>query len=312
MEHQGIRNRLLFTVFVLPLLAPSIAAAQPAQQLVIFGDSLSDPGNVFAETGESVSIPVDLIPSAPYSIGGHHFSNGATWIEQLATQVEANPSADPAVINPGIFTNYAFGGARARAVAPFDFYTLAAQVTRFLSDFGHVAPSDAVYVIWIGGNDARDALVAGDISIVSDAVAAIVENIGVLAQSGARRFIVLNVPNLGLLPAIAQLPSPIPLQATALAAVFNQKLSSALDYVELHTLLPVGGQLNRVDAFQILTDIVMSPAAWGLDNVTEPCLSFNGGPFMCEHPSRYLFWDGIHPTTVGHAILSELVRPVLP
>jgi hypothetical protein len=53
---------------------------------------LSDPGNAFALAGDA-SMPPDfmlsplLVPSAPYAKGGHHFSNGATWIEQYARSV---------------------------------------------------------------------------------------------------------------------------------------------------------------------------------------------------------------------------------
>src|SRR5947208_1318127 len=70
------------------------ASAIPTAQsrfsgIVVFGTSLSDPGNAFALSGDA-GTPPDftlnplLVPSAPYAKGGHHFSNGATWIEQFA------------------------------------------------------------------------------------------------------------------------------------------------------------------------------------------------------------------------------------
>src|SRR5437762_12424368 len=72
------------------LLAPAGAEAQSRfSGIVVFGTSLSDSGNAFALVGDA-STPPDfalsplLIPSAPYAKGGHHFSNGATWVEQLA------------------------------------------------------------------------------------------------------------------------------------------------------------------------------------------------------------------------------------
>ena len=66
------------------------------------GDSLSDPGNAFALTGEQSVPPYDtldpfLVPSAPYARGGHHLSNGATWVEQLGKTLKVNKS----VVNPG-------------------------------------------------------------------------------------------------------------------------------------------------------------------------------------------------------------------
>jgi hypothetical protein len=43
-----------------------------------FGDSLSDPGNFYVVTGQQSVAPYAPIPSAPYAIGGHHFTNAAT------------------------------------------------------------------------------------------------------------------------------------------------------------------------------------------------------------------------------------------
>src|SRR5687767_13300995 len=81
------------------------AAAQPRfDSLVIFGTSLSDPGNFFAVLGGNNTPPsylVDplLVPSVPYARGGHHFSDGATWVEQLARSLGMAASAKPARAN---------------------------------------------------------------------------------------------------------------------------------------------------------------------------------------------------------------------
>ena len=84
------RSWLVLTVL---FAAPGWAAAQSRfSGIVVFGTSLSDPGNAFALVGDQ-STPPDfmlnplLIPSAPYARGGHHFSNGATWVEQFARSV---------------------------------------------------------------------------------------------------------------------------------------------------------------------------------------------------------------------------------
>src|SRR5205814_3975919 len=100
------------------LLAPAGAEAQSRfSGIVVFGTSLSDSGNAFALVGDA-STPPDfalsplLIPSAPYAKGGHHFSNGATWVEQLARSAGLSASVRPALLDPAA-TNYAVGAARA-------------------------------------------------------------------------------------------------------------------------------------------------------------------------------------------------------
>jgi outer membrane lipase/esterase len=313
MKNYQIGKWLTCRALLMWLVLPGLADAQIHERLIIFGDSLSDSGNFFAETGQVARAPFDPIPSAPYTMGGHHFSNGATWVEQLATNLGLNPSANPALVNPGQFTNYAFGRARARAGAPvFSAFDLATQVNYFLVDFDNVAPSDATYVIWIGANDARDAFEAGgDPGIVVDSITSIASNIGLLVMKGARRFVVLNVPNLGLVPAINQLPDPIPALATGFTLGYNQALSNALDLI-VPTIILVGGELTRVDTFAILTAIVSDPAAAGLSNVTDSCLSFGvTGGFINPTPNDHLFWDAAHPTFAGHALLSQAVADVM-
>src|SRR5437870_4104979 len=148
---------VLLALLSLPLVPPAFAS--DFAQIVFFGDSLSDPGNHFIAFGTTAHQPFVPIPDDSYAIGGHHFSNGATWAEQLAQALHMPRSGSPALRAPGGFTNYAVGRARARPAAPvFRFYDLSTQVGLFLSDFGGHASPDNLYVIWIGGNDLRDAL----------------------------------------------------------------------------------------------------------------------------------------------------------
>ena len=101
-------------------------------RLVVFGDSLTDPGNAYAALGVISIPPYSLIPSAPYA--SHTFSNGPTWAERLAVQLESPDSGAPAFVGPGAFTNYAVGGARARAGTGG--YDLSAEVSLFLANYG--------------------------------------------------------------------------------------------------------------------------------------------------------------------------------
>ena len=178
------------------VLAPAhIARAETPERFVVFGDSLSDPGNAFVLL-KKLEVPPfpSLIPDAPYARGGGHFSNGPTWVEQLSWVENALPSAGPALVLPTVFSNYAVGGARAGGSRPFD---LSGQVSLFLGDFRARAPRDALYIVWAGGDDVRDALeayatgnVTGAGDILNQAVASIYTNLLTLHHSGARRFLV--------------------------------------------------------------------------------------------------------------------------
>jgi len=309
-----VTTHFIRRILLLLVILPAWAFAQSSAGLIIFGDSLSDSSNFFHQTGDVVKAPFAPIPDAPYAIGGHHFSNGATWVEQLSGTLGLNPSAHPAVVRPGRFTNYAFGRARARADAEtFSSFDLTTQVNLFLSDFQGKAPSDATYVVFIGANDARDAFaLGGDPIIVTEAVTAISTNIGALTVMGARTFVVFNVPNLGIVPAINGLPGSIPELATLFTLAYNAALSTALDVVE-PLVMAHGGKIIRVDTFSILNAVVADGGlAAGLSNVEDACLTFGvKGGFMCNDPDAYLFWDGAHPTRAGHAVLAAEVAGLL-
>ena len=293
-------------------------AAGSFSRLVIFGDSLSDPGNVFVVTGEFEVRPFDLIPDRPYAIGGLYFSNGRTWVERLAAALRLHSSARPALLAPGSFSNYAFGAARARPDSgqPFD---LGAQVNLFLSDFGGGAASDALYVIFVGGNDIRDAIQAlasnpttgtTSTTIIEAAVQGVADNVVSLAMAGARDFLIANAPDLSRVPAVSMNPNSLAPVARRFSVEFNEALTQALKNVE--TLLPFKIEIIPLDVFGVFTQVVDSPAAFGFSNVTQSCITpgvIRGA--ICREPDKYLFWDGIHPTRVAHAILARRAEEIL-
>jgi len=293
------------------------AAAGDLTGCVFFGDSLSDAGNHFIAFGTTSHQPFSPIPEASYPIGGHHFSNGATWAEQLATAAAWPANGNPALRNPGLFTNYAVGRARARAGAPvFPSYDLGTQVGHFLSDFdGHASPNN-VYVIWIGSNDLDDALTALFIDpsgmtssgILQAALTAIASNIQTLWVSGARTFLILNVPNLAVTPAVRAIGSDAEFAAAALTAAFNDSLDQVMSVLqglpEIHVL--------RLDVNALFDEVLTAPETSGLSNVHDACLSFGVvGDAICPTPNRYLFWDGIHPTTAAHGLIASAAWSLL-
>jgi len=305
MRNSVANNQFLRASFmvVMALISALAVAETDFDRIVFFGDSLSDPGNAFVLLGTVSVRPFEPIPDAPYARGGKHFSNGPTWAEQFARSVRMNRSGKPAFRVPGVFTNYAVGGSRARMVGGVNLTT---QVGLFAQDFP-VAPADALYAMVIGGNDVRDAIEAfgsdpvESAQIIEDAVIAIADNIFALAAMGATHFLVGNVPDLGLAPAVRALGPDVQFLATLLSMGFNDALAAALDSLEA---IP-GVTITRMDLFEVITAAVADPGSVGLTEVMAPCLTFfvRVGAF-CSQPDDYLFWDGIHPTRAGHALLA--------
>ena len=94
---KSMRRWMTTATIGLAALAAS-AGAQAYSNLYIFGDSLSDTGNIFALTGGAT-------PAAPYFAG--RFSDGPVWAETLATSLGL-PAASTASLLGG--QNFAFVG----------------------------------------------------------------------------------------------------------------------------------------------------------------------------------------------------------
>ena len=200
---------------VVLLAAPRWASAQSADGIVVFGTSLSDSGNAFALTGDAGKPPdftlnPFLIPSAPYAKGGHHFSNGETWIEQYAQGLGLGHSVGAALAtaDPSA-TNFAVGAARAYEDGIN--FNLSRQVDTFLLRVGGAASPQSLYVIEMGSNDIRDSfqLYAGGGDggpVLGAALGSIAWNVQRLFAAGARNFLVWVAPNVALTPALRSLP----------------------------------------------------------------------------------------------------------
>lgn len=315
---KSLRIGLLSGALAMPFFA---WGQEPLSQIVIFGDSLSDTGNAFAlqrirNTPPAYSVDRLLVPDDAYARGGHHFTNGATWAEDLARPLDLATDVGPAFRDANQFaTNYAVGGAR--AANDGENVDLSAQVQDFLEDFGNRAPANALYVIEIGGNDVRDALAAlltgqDPAPVIGAGVASVGANIGALYASGARRFLIWNVANIGLTPAVRALDANfgpgIAGAADALAQGFNANLGGAL--ATLQQTLP-GIEILEFDLYGEFNAIVANPAIFGLTDVVDACIAPNVPPFACTNADQYVFWDGIHPTKVVHAIIAREVAQLL-
>ncbi len=303
----------LVTIPALLVLAASAALAHNDhgyERIFVFGDSLSDPGNRFAVTGETANPPFIPIPDAAYGVGGHHFTNGRTWVEVLAQKMKLTHWAKPAYRDPA-FGNFAFAGARARDHSPTA-PSFGQQVQAWIAIQGCTgAPmDDTLFVVQFGGNDLRDALEgiaagADPALIVGDAVTGIVTNMGILASCGARNFLVANAPNLGVTPLV---PGPAKPAVEGLSFLFNINLQGAMAFY-----LPSFLNISTVDFFSIVTGMAASPVAFGFSNVTTPCLAFGVTEnAFCQDRDAYLFWDAVHPTKKAHAYLGEHALGKLP
>lgn len=253
-------------------------SAQPIDQLYVFGDSLSDVGNVFRATGGQ-------IPAPPYAEG--RYSNGKIWVEELAAKLN---------LPENNVENFAWGGATTGINGLNRVPGVLAQVETFVQNQPKIDPH-ALFVIWAGANDYLNS---------ADTPARSIDNLKrslqSLIQSGAKRFLIANLPDLGQLPATRNTQASPELTESAIA--YNQSLSTTLDQLRKPDL-----SIAQLDVFGVYQTAIKNPEQYGFTNVTNACL---GSSANCD---RYLFWDGIHPTTAAHKVLGnfafEQVKTIL-
>lgn len=267
--------------------------------IFIFGDSLSDTGNVAATSD------FQFLNAPPYVRG---FSNGPRGVEVLAERLELSAAPSLHLTGPVTGTNFAISGARARSRGepPID---LGTQIGAFLLNSGGLAPTDALYIVFIGANDVRDArneLPGVSLKIIGAAVASIDDAIRTLVNAGARSIMVVNSPDIGVLPetqAIAETTNLefLPARATLLTRIFNTQLLRRLNRIERNFQI----DLIHVDLFSLFQFAIENATALGFTNVDEGCFSsvtlmFNPACDSGANFDRFLFFDEIHPTGRTH------------
>ncbi|MBU2116549.1 MAG: autotransporter domain-containing protein [Alphaproteobacteria bacterium] len=280
----------------------SAASAQSYGRLVVFGDSLSDNGNLYVAS-------FNTQPPAAFYFNGR-FSNGPVFTELLG--FDAGRSAAGASVTGSI--NYAYGGARtdSSAFPP----GMRNQLLAYTGAGGTFGANDLVSVLGgannifqgIGPAVASGTPQAFMQSVSTSAAADVNFIVNSVAGAGAGTILVTNLPKLSLTPQFRSGPN---LAAAPLAdfavTTFNGSLSTRLFAT---AAAQPGTNIILMDIFKIGDMIAGSPSSFGFTNVSDAC--FNETTLsVCATPNTYFYWDGVHPTAAGHELLATLAEDYL-
>lgn len=275
-----MKKQIVTTGFVLfSFMLPLKATAATFSQIYVFGDSLSDTGNLY----NAIGFP----PSPPYFQG--RFSNGPVWTEYLASDLGLTPQQQ---------TNYAFGGANSgtdNTLVPGlqGLPGLQQQIDSYKATNTSADPN-ALYVVWAGAND----YLSGSTTNPAVPVNNLSTAVNSLADYGAKNIMVLNLPDLGKLPGTSG-NTQVSTGLSALSQAHNAGLAANFNLLSQESNV----NIIPVDVNSFFNQAIATQGQFNLTNVTDACLTQTS---VCSNPNQYLFWDDIHPTTAAHQLVGEL------
>lgn len=278
------------------------AGNSPFNNVVVFGDSLSDAGNLPNTAGDYTRFTTNP---------------GTVAVQNVASKFGFD--LQPSRLGG---SDYAYGGAGITTnsdPAP-QIQTITQQVNGYLAG-GNRADPHSLYMIWGGPNDifyhstqyGIGTLFPGAGETAAQATANInaaasqeLALIGQLKQAGAQYLVVFNLPNIGATPSAHANEALVPGISGFLTDVsqsYNQILNAGL-----------GDRTLAVNAYALFDQVLADPAKYGFANVTAPACTTssshdcNGSTLVASDADQtYLFADGVHPTTAAHAMLGQVV-----
>jgi phospholipase/lecithinase/hemolysin len=286
--------------------------ARNYDQIVVFGDSLSDTGNLSKALGGT-------FPPLPYFKG--RFSNGPLWIDQLAPKLGLKSKQ---------VLNFAFAGATtgrlnvgeqlAGVTLPFKLPGLLDEVDAFTALNPKGANPKSLYVVFAGANDFLtlpptlfQGLAVGNLESFIGLYGAIVQSVKNvatavtnLALQGAGTIAVANLPDLGRTPLPIQQGTS--LVATAFSIGFNVILEKTLEQLEgALRSKALNVDIVQVDLFSVGEAVAKNPQKFGFTNLTTPLITNLAAP----NPKGFFYWDDFHPTTQAHTVIANTFQRAL-
>lgn len=204
------------------------------------------------------------------SISQSNWSNGKSWVEWFAERT--------CLSAPGQVKNYATGGATCSDVR--------SQITTYLRSY--TPGANTLLAPWFAG-------VTSDLvwkyRPVAEVVSNYAANITQLAQAGGKIFILPNLEPIYLNPG---------LDSAYARSLDYQDINERLDREIQRIQADYGLTIFRFDFWGLCTNLYADPGAYGFTNVAGAARNYPSGD-----ADKFLWWDGIHPTTALHRVISE-------
>jgi outer membrane lipase/esterase len=263
--------------------------------LIVYGDSLSDPGNLSSKTFGFITPPEIFYKG--------RFSNGPVWVDYV--QGALGWTVD----------NFAVGGAQTHAGSfpeRLIVRSLMQQIQESRPILATRDPKSTLIVLWIGANDYlrngdefetkgrpnAEALTKG----VMRSVDAIAEAVRSIHKFGFRKIVIGTIPELG---GINRNPHARGYTATDQTLSMATRLHNNAVYQAIAALTRDHPEwpIQPFKAYDINKATYDDPKAFGFTVLDKPCFQgsltgeFYGPKRFCDDPMGFKFWEYLHPNT---------------
>ncbi|MFY7697411.1 MAG: SGNH/GDSL hydrolase family protein [Legionella sp.] len=325
--------KFIFAIFL--CVFSSIIDANELNGIVVFGDSLSDSGNLYEYMKKQ-------LPSSPPYYHGR-FTNGPLWIDWLSSyyfsQQDARKIQNFAIGGAGVYIKNSDDKDNSDDQDDLPIFTLQHEVDSYLlANNGHADPN-SLYVFWIGANnylsfevhdpDDQTDLASREIKLVNNVINGTKTDLKRLIDLGAQTILVANLPDLGRLPkAISEDEKA---SYTRISTLHNEQLQSEIekmmvDYPHVKWL--------PLDIYSIFHRALNEPSTYSFKNVIDACFLSHPSTEEVKHSrfishsilniislvnkvqtndicDDYLFVDLVHPSAKAHKIVANMAIDLL-
>ncbi|MEY8766093.1 MULTISPECIES: SGNH/GDSL hydrolase family protein [Francisella] len=277
----------IFTISACPkFTSPQNSKLKDIERILIFGDSLSDTGNLYGYTN-------GIIPrSTPYYRG--MFSNGSVWTTMLSGTLE----------NKIPISNYAVGGATAVFEPSWTDlglpYTIGTELQAYSLDDGAHDTNKNLAIFFIGANDYLTISANQDPSLLKNIASEVTDKIiAAIKTVNAQKTLVIGLPNLGLTPESKNIGNQNLLKEVS--SLHNQILKqfaenqTNIDFVDMNPIFEM--LVNDTDNFNKKYHTSINP-----NKTNQSCWS---GGYFSYNP------DGQNPKDFYENLLRSNSKPVL-
>jgi phospholipase/lecithinase/hemolysin len=296
--------KFLFACFI--FVFSGLVGAKSLNDIVVFGDSLSDNGNLYEYMHQK------LPQSPPYHEG--RFTNGPIWVERLVEFYF------PTAVKEHLF-DYAFGGAGISENPEDDLlFTLKREIDTYFLAHDAKADENSLYIVWIGANNYLGIPDNPD-QVLNAVDTGITHGLQRLANAGAKHVMVVNLPDLGKLPFAHAFK--VENELSYFSSHHNNALEASIS--ELQSSYP-DVQWLYFDINNVFSEVLISPQRFGFNNISDTCYDVTEDSIskksvlhmaakmesepedVCE---GFMFFDPVHPTALVHQLMAEQAKSFL-